>query len=174
MFHEKLPFEWELVRSRRKTVGITVKRGGIVIVRAPLRYPQREIERLLRQDEERILKAMAKLDAMPARPEYTPAQIRQMKASIAARVVPMIETYAERMGLYPTALSITSARTRWGSCNAENKLCFSYYLDAMPDRFVEAVVVHELAHIAIKNHSRDFYALVEGYLPDYRKRIKER
>lgn len=41
-----------------------------------------------------------------------------------------------------------------------------------PDEAVDYVVVHELAHLAYMNHSRDFYALIEKYMPDYRRRKK--
>lgn len=41
-----------------------------------------------------------------------------------------------------------------------------------PMEAIDAVVVHELAHIRHKNHGPDFYRLVEGTLPDYRQRIR--
>ena len=74
------------------------------------------------------------------------------------------------MGLHPTGLRITSARTRFGSCSAKNSICFSWRLMQYPDAAVDYVVVHELAHIREKNHGRAFYALVEQFLPDWRER----
>ena len=41
-----------------------------------------------------------------------------------------------------------------------------------PEEAIDLVVVHELCHIKVKNHSRDFYALLEQYLPDYKERKK--
>ena len=68
-------------------------------------------------------------------------------------------------------IRITAARTRWGSCSGKNSLCFSLFLMRYPMEAIDAVVVHELAHIRHKNHGPDFYRLVEGTLPDYRQRI---
>lgn len=58
-----------------------------------------------------------------------------------------------------------------GQLLRKNSLCFSLFLMCYPMEAIDAVVVHELAHIRHKNHGPDFYRLVEGTLPDYRQRI---
>ena len=74
------------------------------------------------------------------------------------------------MGLVPQGVKITSAKTRFGSCSAKNSLCFSYLLLCYPMEAVDYVVVHELAHIRFKNHKKEFYALIEACMPDYKQR----
>ena len=85
---------------------------------------------------------------------------------------PKIAYYSEKMGLFPTGVRITSARTRYGSCSGKNSLCFSCFLMNCPDAAMDLVVVHELCHIQVKNHGPDFYALLEQVLPDWRERKK--
>ena len=80
--------------------------------------------------------------------------------------------WAARMGVEPAGITITAARTRFGSCSGKNRLSFSLYLMDYPAEAIEYVVVHELAHIEHHNHSAAFYKLIEQYLPDYRSRIK--
>jgi hypothetical protein len=72
------------------------------------------------------------------------------------------------MGVKPTKLTITSARTRWGSCSGKNALSFSFRLALCRPSAVEYVVVHELCHILHKNHSKAFWAEVEKNFPDFR------
>ena len=74
------------------------------------------------------------------------------------------------MGVRPTGIRITAARTRFGSCSAKNRLCFSWRLMDYPDAVIDYVVVHELAHIVHKNHGPRFWELVERYMPDYKRR----
>ena len=81
-----------------------------------------------------------------------------------------VEHYGRIMGLRPTGLTITGARKRFGSCSAKNRICFSWRLMQYPEEAVDYVVVHELAHIRHKDHSRNFYACVEEVLPDWRER----
>ena len=74
------------------------------------------------------------------------------------------------MGVQPTGITVTAARTRFGSCSGKNRLSFSLYLMAYPETAIEYVVVHELAHIRHHDHSPAFYREVEAYLPDWRAR----
>jgi predicted metal-dependent hydrolase len=80
-----------------------------------------------------------------------------------------IRHYSGMIGLYPDRLRISNARFRWGSCSRDNSLSFSWRLAMAPSLIIDYVVVHELAHIKEKNHSRSFWALVETMMPDYRK-----
>ena len=81
-----------------------------------------------------------------------------------------VSHYAGLMGLRPSGITITGARTRFGSCSPKNRLCFSWRLMAYPEEAIDYVVVHELAHIVHRNHGPEFHALVESVLPDHRAR----
>lgn len=89
------------------------------------------------------------------------------------------EIITERANLYSKStswkfesISITSANTRWGSCSPDNSLNFPWKLIMAPLGIVDYVVVHELAHIPEKNHSKRFWKKVEEVLPDYKIRRK--
>ena len=114
---------------------------------------------------------------MKARAEKYPSQISEDEAKFliekAKKILPdKVAYYSKLMNLYPTALKITAAKTRFGSCSGKDSICFSYLLMRYPDEAIDYVVVHELAHIKHKNHSKAFYALIEKYLPDYKEREK--
>jgi len=66
------------------------------------------------------------------------------------------------------SISINSAKTRWGSCSGSNKLHFTYKLMLCPTDVVTYIVVHELCHTKVKNHSQKFWHLVESCYPNYR------
>ncbi|MDR0978533.1 MAG: M48 family metallopeptidase [Lachnospiraceae bacterium] len=65
--------------------------------------------------------------------------------------------------------SVKDAKARYGSCEVKSKtLHFSSRLIMLPENVIDAVIVHELCHIIHANHSKDFYDLVEQYIPDYK------
>ena len=66
------------------------------------------------------------------------------------------------------SISITSAKTCWGSCSYSNKLHFTYKLIMCPPDVIDYIVLHELCHTRVKNHSYEFWALVEKCNPNYK------
>jgi predicted metal-dependent hydrolase len=92
------------------------------------------------------------------------------KQSAAAIILPLIKKWSAIMMLSPSAVGFRHNRSRWGSCSSRDRLNFNTHLASMPPAFIEYVVVHELAHIAHKNHSKAFWAEVQKYLPDYKIR----
>ena len=77
---------------------------------------------------------------------------------------------ALRMQTTYKSVSITSARSRWGSCSGDNALHYSFRLIYAPKEVIEYVIVHELAHTLHKNHSKLFWAEVEKYVPDWKRK----
>jgi predicted metal-dependent hydrolase len=78
--------------------------------------------------------------------------------------------YAGRTGLMPTGLTISGASSRYGSCSAANRLSLSWRIIMAPYPVVDYVILHELAHIKEKNHSKRFWGFLESLLPEYRER----
>ena len=84
-----------------------------------------------------------------------------------------IEKFSPRIGRKIARVRVRKMQTRWGSCNhAKGYLNFSLSLIERDPRFVEYVVLHELAHLIHANHGADFYALIAQIMPDFRARIK--
>lgn len=166
--------DYRLVRSNRKTLAIEVTKSLEVIVRAPLFVSKRKIEKFVLEHEKWVEKASEKIKkAVENRPaEPTLDEIEALKQK-ARDIIPDRVTYFSALtGLKPTAVKITSAKTRFGSCSGKNSLCFSYLLMRYPIEAVDYVVLHEIAHIKHKNHSKQFYLLIEKYMPDYKEREK--
>jgi predicted metal-dependent hydrolase len=97
-------------------------------------------------------------------------QISRLKRDAEAYLPQRTLFFAHVMGVRPTDIKITSARTRWGSCSYRDGICYSYRVMLLPSDLIDYVIVHELAHIKHKDHSPRFYAEVERYIPDRRER----
>lgn len=81
----------------------------------------------------------------------------------------LIARYAGQHGFRVKHVRITSAMTRWGSCSGKNNLNFTYRLSMAPLAVIEYVVVHELAHLKVRNHSQAFWKAVAEIMPAYEK-----
>lgn len=121
------------------------------------------------------------MTAMPERAAIDPdlddegirAALAEFYRALAAEYLPeRVRYFARIMGVQPSAVKISNARKRWGSCSGKNSLNFAWRLMMTPPECVDYVVVHELAHIREHNHSPEFWAIVEDVMPDYRRRTK--
>ncbi|MGI6070555.1 MAG: M48 family metallopeptidase [Blautia sp.] len=81
-----------------------------------------------------------------------------------------LPVWESAMGLYCEKWQLRDMRSRWGSCNtASGRLCFALQLAEKPVECLDYILVHELAHLAIPDHSPRFWALVGRYVPDWQR-----
>jgi predicted metal-dependent hydrolase len=97
---------------------------------------------------------------------------RWYRDQAADRLSASVSTWSRAMEVAPRRITIRDQRTRWGSCSSLGNLNFSWRLVMAPPRVAEYVVVHELAHLLVTNHSREFWSLVERYCPDSKQHQK--
>ncbi len=103
-------------------------------------------------------------------PERVRLELENFYITSALRILPeMVSHLAERSGLDCKKLTVTGTRGRWGSCNSQGCLRFSWRLLFFPPEVVESVVAHELAHRREMNHSEKFYRVWESMSPGYRE-----
>lgn len=165
-----MSINYSLTRAKRKTIALSVAEDLSVQVRAPLRMPIRDIDLFVAKHQNWVARQSATIERRRGN-MLTATQAAELMIQARALLPERVEYYSGIMGVTPTGVKITSAKSRWGSCSGKNSLCFSYRLMLLPPSLVDYIVVHELAHIRVRNHSGDFYSEVAVYLPDYKARI---
>ncbi len=166
-------FEYTIIRSKRKTIALQVDSECKITVRAPLRMSQKEIDFFVQGKKQWLEKAViSQMEKAKNRPEYTPDDIELLRRKAKDILPQKVEYFSKIMGVTPACVKINSAKKRYGSCSGKNSLNFSLYLMDKDERFIDYVVVHELAHIKHHNHSKAFYGFIEQFMPDYRERMK--
>lgn len=78
--------------------------------------------------------------------------------------------WAECIGVQPQKLTIRDQKTRWGSCSTRGNINYNWRIIMAPEKIIDYLVVHELCHLKHPNHSPDFWALVNQFIPGYKKR----
>ncbi len=203
----------EIIRSKRRTLSISVDARGRLIVRAPKNCEEGRILAFLREKESWILKKQAarRAAAIPLPTDdlngftfpllgqstkiilvdgkkigydkdnhvvYLPSDkpkerlVKWLKEN-AKRIFTLVtEEKAKEMGVSYLSVSVTSAKTRWGSCSGKNAIRYTFRLLYCPKEIIEYVVVHELSHIRHKDHSAAFWAEVDRYIVDRKRKRK--
>jgi len=102
--------------------------------------------------------------------ELKTALTQWMKQQAQQQVERLVKQHGAARQLFPQAVRIKTQKSRWGSCGIHNDININWLLIIAPPDVLEYVVVHELCHIKIRNHSAHFWALVAEHLPDYQSR----
>ncbi len=217
-----LPFE--VVRSRRRSIGVTVHEDGRIEVRAPRGVSQRQIQQTVRENHEWIVRTRAKHmertqhvrerrfddgDTVPYRGGRLVLRVREAPGTPASPPIRRADELhvevpgalglperrrvareavgrwllaeaqrvfherhlaaAERVGLRARSLTIKHMTTRWGSCGREGRMSLDWRLVMAPPHVLDYVLVHELVHIEVHDHSRRFWARVATACRHYRR-----
>ena len=163
-------FEYKVIHSDRKTISISVDEDCNITVRAPRFAKREDVDAFVLRKKPWLEKAVKKqLQRKSERKDYTDEQIADMRKKAKVVLPERVEYFSRIMGVKPEYVKINSAKKRFGSCSAKNGLNFSLFLMDKDPRFIDYVVVHELAHIKHHNHSKAFYDFVARFMPDYKE-----
>lgn len=155
----------ESPRARRLKIVVTPGRPPEVV--APLSTSERSIRALLDQHEGWLARQLARV----REPQLTLERMSEGQGRARARALleQLAAAEAERLGLGFRRIAIRDQRTRWGSCSSRGTLSFNWRLVLAPVEVAEYVVVHELCHVRVPNHSPRFWQLVAQARPAYRE-----
>ena len=161
--------EVEVRRSpRARRWRLEVPWGQQARLTAPRSMSEVEVERIL---QERRPWIEAQRRRQVPRLGLERVAISESAARVGARklVSSIAEEEAEQLGVAYERIRIGSQRTLWGSCSPRGTLSFNWRLVLAPVEVLDYVVVHELCHLRVPNHSRRFWALVAARRPHWRE-----
>jgi hypothetical protein len=114
---------------------------------------------------------------------YIPPQVDQIKINESIehfyrqraqeKITTLVSKWSKLMNLLPEHIGFKKSNTKWGSCSERNRLTFNPEVMKLSSSLIEYVVVHEMAHIAYKNHSKEFWSEVRKYMSDYSSKEEE-
>ena len=165
--------EYKVIYSSRRTIAITFDKDGALLLRAPFGTKRKKLESIIRDHAAWIDKHQTRaIQKATVEKNLTHESIIALKQEAKKKLIPLTEYYAKRLGISYGKITVTSAKTRFGSCSSEGNIAYSYRLMLFPTEAQEYVVVHELCHRIHMNHSPAFYKMIESILPDYKERRK--
>ena len=101
--------------------------------------------------------------------KLTDAEINELKKEAESVIPRRVEYFAGVVGVEYGRITIRCQKTRWGSCSSKGNLNFNCLLMLAPPEVLDSVVVHELCHLKVMNHSKAFYDEVLRAYPNYRE-----
>ena len=157
---------YEVQYSRIKNIYIQIK-DGKVIVKAPRSTSKKQIEKIINEKEKWIEKALEKEKNKQKRePLYSNEQFKQIVEKNANQLI-------QETGLVPKKITLKQIKYSWVTCSSRKNITINIELIKYSEQAIRYVILHELCHLKYMNHSKDFWNLVEQYMPDYKQVKKE-
>jgi predicted metal-dependent hydrolase len=163
---DSIPFEIKK-SSRSRSLRITVRTDASVLITQPTFVSDEAVRIFVDAKRSWIEKAVAKyksadiLQIPKANKRDFDKYKREAKLLVLEKLRIFNEYYKSPFG----SVTIKNQKSRWGSCSRHKNLNFNYRIIFLPEHLQDYLVVHELCHTKVFNHSRNFWALVEEKIP---------
>lgn len=168
--YKKIVEQKRLKRGRWETGEKILYNGEEYII--DVTYHEKDIIRVRIEQNEKIFKILLpkqiqKDEEIPYIQKAVRKLFKENTESIISQKLPY---WSKKTNIDYNSVKVRDAKTKYGSCVPKTKaLHFTSRLVMLKDEAIDAVIVHELCHIVHPNHSKEFYALVEKYIPNYKE-----
>jgi predicted metal-dependent hydrolase len=163
---EEIPVLFEK-SNRAKNIGIRIKHNGDVRVAVPRFSTYKYAEQIAR---DRIEWIRVKREHMKVHKEQLKEKLKDIKPidTDKAKVILInrLEELSEIYGFNYNRVFIRNQKTRWGSCSGKNNISLNINLVRVSNELQDYVILHELVHTKIKNHSLRFWKELDKYVRD--------
>ena len=158
--------QYEITYSKIKNVYIKIKDEKDKI-KAQKRISEKELGKIIEQKSEWIERNLEKeKKKQKKKPLYTQEQFKQIIEKNANELIKMT-------GLIPNKIRIKDIKYAWGSCSSNKNITINHKLIAYSEIAIRYVILHELCHLKYMNHSKEFWNLLQKYMPEYKQVKKE-
>ena len=91
------------------------------------------------------------------------------KEKVAEKLIPRFKKWSKVTGLVYNELKFMKLEKRWGSCSPSNKININVNAIKLPFSLIDYLIVHELVHTKVKNHSKEFWAELSKHIPNWKE-----
>lgn len=141
--------------NRRKTSAIIVDSSGVE-VKTPVGKKNSEIRQMILNRKDWIFKKQLEFeDKKKLRINYKPKTIEYLKKRT--------QNLAVLVGVKPSRIYVKQMKTRWGSSTKSGTITLNKAIVKTPSRIIDYVILHELCHLKIPDHSKRFWSLLYEY-----------
>ena len=165
--------EFVLVRKKVKNLNVRIRPDGEVYVSAPARMPISKIKEFVSSKSAWIARVRKEYSESPTyvAENATDEEKRQWKETVSAFAPVLVEKWEDILKVKSNKLVYRNMKSRWGSCQpSTGRICLNTRLALYPPECLEYVVVHELCHLLVRGHGKDFHELMTAVMPDWKTR----
>lgn len=161
-------------RSKRaRSINISIRSSQTIRVAVPVRVSFKHALAFFHDKSDWVRKHLGKFERIEKYNDGLTTLPAIDKKTASKILIPRLAELARAHGFQYCKVSLRSQKTRWGSCSPTNNISLNIRLAALPQELMDYVLLHELAHTKIKNHSKKFWALLDKQIPNVKQLNKQ-
>jgi hypothetical protein len=159
--------------SRAKRVVISVRTSKDVRVAVPTRVSFKKAMEFVYLKKQWIQKHLARIEQNENQKKaFLDPSLAIDRAEAKKTLIDRLYHLAQEHGFTYNSASVRNQRTRWGSCSQKNNISLNMKLVLLPKELIDYVILHELVHTRIHNHSKKFWAELDRYMENSKNMAK--
>ena len=175
----------KIIKGKYKNLSMRVTDNGDLLIKAPRHLSDTKIQEFITSKQSWINKQKQKIETINKfKSKYDfknnvylfnqAYNLQQDKKefytkAFQSKIFPLVEQLSKECNLSYTKLSITNSKRIWGSLDQKKRMKLNWKIVILPIELATYIIIHELCHGRQFDHSKRFWALVEGYLPNYKQ-----
>jgi predicted metal-dependent hydrolase len=159
--------------ARARRIIITVRPGRGVRVAVPRRSSIEAALKFVQAKKPWLQKHLDRIKQYEKQKQaFSDVFLNIDKAAARQQIISRLSQLAKQHGFTYSKVSIRNQRTRWGSCSGKGSISLNMKLVALPPELLDYVILHELVHTRIHNHSKRFWKELDKYVGNGKAKAK--
>jgi hypothetical protein len=163
---QDIEVEYHVFHRKVKYARLEIKNGAINLI---MPHGFNDHSKLMKKHEKWIYQKISRLNVLKEESNNRKLNLTRNKEKFRKLVKSMVDELSGEMGLSVNRITFRKMKTRWGSCSSLGNVNFNTRLKYLPEDLIRYVVHHELCHLKVRKHNKDYWNLVSLTYPNYQK-----
>ncbi|NYB51910.1 MAG: M48 family metallopeptidase [Methanobacteriaceae archaeon] len=162
--------KYHVFHRKVKYARLEIKNGELDLI---MPHGVNDYQNFIKKHENWIYQKISRINRLKIESEDRKLDFSREENEFRELVKSLVNALSKEMDLKVNRVSFRKMKTRWGSCSNSGNININSRLKYLPESLIEYVVHHEICHLKIRKHNKDFWNLVALKYPDYKKNEEE-
>ncbi|MGI6483521.1 MAG: M48 family metallopeptidase [Methanobacterium sp.] len=163
---QDIEVNYNIFHRKVKYARLEIKNGTLNII---MPHGVEDYSSLINKHEKWIYQKFTRINQLKIESETRKLDHSLSNDSFQEIVQGYVDKISHKMGLKVNKVTLRKMKTRWGSCSSLGNISINTRLKYLPKDLIKYVIHHEVCHLKIRKHNKQYWSLVSKKYPDYKK-----
>lgn len=162
---EDLSIEYQVINRDVKYWRLEIKNEKLVLI-AP--QGSNDYKEIIEKHEKWIYKKFQEINKKKNEAKQIKLDFHRYDEEFRDLIKDFVQKFSSELNVSVNKIYFKKMKSRWGSCSSRKNISVNIYLNYLPEKLIEYVIFHEIAHLVELNHSKKFWNIVSSKFEDYK------